>query len=584
MSGFTDFLKTQPPGRIAAIGGSLIVMMVFFAYIMLRATKPDMSLLFAQIDSADGGRIIEKLKAMHIPNEIRGDGTQIYVPTDDVAHLRMELANEGLPSGGSVGYEIFDKGDVLGTTSTMMDLNYLRALEGEISKSIRTIQGVQSARVHLVMPKRELFSQNRQEPSASIVLKMKGNSRLSPTQAQSIQHLVSASVPGLILDKVSIIDDKGTMLARGKERAESANVYTAQDEIRRNAEERLARTIEGLLEKTLGNDKARAEVSADMDFDKVTQTSVEFNPDGSVARSTNTSQEGSDSNESNSIDAVSIQNALPDQSGAAGAGQNKAKGSRNEEQTTFEISNKTITQVKETGTVRRLSVAVLIDGTYKKGTDGKETYAPRTPEEIEQITTLVKTAVGFKEDRGDSVKVVNMPFSVPAPFDEAKEPGMFSKLNLNKIIELVLLGTFGLLIGIMVLKPVISAISDKIGTKKEEEEYDDAKDGKRKRPPGNTQYVMMPQSNAQQMPPNMSPDMMPGGTPATDYQFYNPDGDTKMYIPQSSGVNPYLQAMLNMNNIEDRVNDSTGKKIGEIIEKHPEEAIATLRNWLYGAR
>lgn len=448
----------QNPVRLGIATAVVVVFFCLLAYIGSKAFQPDMGLLFSQTDAADGGRIIERLQARSIPFDIQ-NGSDIYVPANDVSRLRMELAEEGLPSGGAVGYEIFDKNDMLGTTTAMMDLNHLRALEGELSKSIKTIQGVQSARVHLVLPKRELFSQTRTEASSSVLLRMKTSMRLSAGQAQSIQHLIAASVPNLLVDRISIIDDRGNLLARGRDNAQT-ELGGKREEMQAQQEERLSRAVEGLLEKTLGMNKARVEVHLEMDFDQMTTSSVDYNPDGQVARSIASRNESNTTNESVSNDTVSVQNALPDQLGAANSSKNQ---NQNQDETTqYEISTINKTHVKEPGTIKRMSVAVLVDGANKRDEKGQLQYAARTPDELKQLTTLVKTAVGFEADRGDVVEVVNMPFSSELFADETPL-GMLQKMlnyvNISKIVELILLGIFALLVGLMVLRPLIASLT-----------------------------------------------------------------------------------------------------------------------------
>eukprot|EP01035_Chromulina_nebulosa_P018431 gene18431-24137_t len=508
-----------------------------------------MGILFSQIDANDGGKIIERLRSMNIPLEVRGEGNQILVPIDQIAKLRMELASDGLPAGGTIGYEIFDKTDVLGTTHALMDINFLRATEGELAKSIRTIQGVQSARVHLVIPKRELFSQEKSSPSASIILKMKGNSRLSVNQVLSIQHLIASATPNLTLDKISIIDDKGTLLAKGQDKAGFGGDSTVgQQETRQAFESKLSRSIESLLEKTLGPDRARAEISVDLDFDKITSTSVEFNPDGQVARSIQNSSEGSNGNEASAADAVTAQNALPDQGTSAGSGnQSKNQATRSDENTSFEISNTTRTHIRESGTIKRLSIAVLIDGTYQKGADGKNQYTARTPEEITQITDLVKTAVGFKDDRGDTIKVVNMRFNEITEIEEKIDfvTKIVDVVFKPKILELLLLISAGMFVFFGLVKPVIFKISGL-----------DIKFAKKNEINNLLQNVE---------------------------QIYNKSGGGAggSSSQHSNSSNNGLGEMINIENIDGQINMSSIKKISEVIEKHPEEAIAIIRNWIH---
>lgn len=526
MNELRQFLQSLGPSKIFVILGTTLGALAFVAYLIVQSSKPPMALLFSQLEPADGARIIDKLESMGIEAEIRGDGSQIYAPQDRIARIRMELAQAGLPSTGSIGYEIFDKADVLGTSSAVMDINYARALEGEISKSIRSIQGVASARVHLVVPKKELFSRDRNDPSASIVLRM-NRGRLSQGQVQGIQHLVAAAVPGLMAERITIVDDKGSLLARQNEPG-SFDIGNNMD-LQRAQEQKLSGIVEALLEKTLGAGKSRVEVNAAMDFDRVTLNSEEFNPEGQVARSISNSNEEASSTEQGASGAVTVQNNLPNQqAGAGGAAnpQNSNKNNRTDENTTYEISKTVKTHVKETGTIKKLSVAVLVDG--KVGEDGK--YIERTKEELEQISKLVKTAVGFNEERGDVVEVVNMPFVQSA--DNGPAPSIFeamlAEVSLPSVINVAIPGLIGLLIILLFVKPFATRVLERIQSlRAPAQEGEDA-----------TVTSMTP-------------------------QLPNPE-----------------QEMVILENTEGAVKASSVKQIRDIIDQNPEETVNIIRNWM----
>lgn len=539
---FSQTLRNLGPSRLLALGSVAIGILGFFFYLINQSSHPDMALLFNTVEPADGAKIVDKIESMGIPVEIKGDGTQIFVPRDKVARLRMEVAQEGLPSGGVVGYELFDRSDVLGSASNVMDINHLRALEGEISKSIQTIQGVGNARVHLVLPKRELFSRDKVSPSASIVLKMKGANRLNASQVQAIQHLVASSVQDLNPDKVSIIDDKGTLLAKSLEGPDSAFNGSNNQDLKRGQEEKIAKTIESLLEKSVGYGKVKAEVTTEMDFDRITLNSEEYNPEGQVVRSTSTVEDGANSSEQASEQGVSVQNALPNQNTAAGEGnKNTNQSKRNEENTTYEISKTIKTHVKETGTIKRLSVAVLVDGVYTPGKDGKMAYAPRPKEEIDQLTNLIKTAIGFKEDRGDSVQVINMKF---IPLDEqfpvtdaAPKVNLMEKINLSKLIELAVLSIVGILVMMLVVRPLILKLIEK--TPQQSTLDDD---------------LMAALEQTQ--------------TPAISAVLPSPNQDVDVET-------------LDLQNIEGKVRASSIRRVGKMVEQSPEDAVGVLRGWMY---
>jgi flagellar M-ring protein FliF len=570
----SDILKNLGAFRFFSIIAVGLSILGFFTYIMIKANAPDMGLLFSQLDPADGGRILDRLKSMQMPVEVRGDGTQIFVPSSEIAKLRMELAQDGMPSGGVVGYEIFDRSDLLGTTTIMADLNHLRAIEGELSKSIRTIQGVQSARVHLVLPKKELFSKDKQETTASIMLRMKGTSILSANQVQAIQYLVSSAVPNLTLDRVSVIDDKGNLLARGNDSTGKGDSFTMQQNIRLEIENKMSRTIESLLDRTLGLGKSRSEVNIEMDFDQVTSTSVVYDPDGQVAKSTSTSEEGVDSNENQTVDAVSIQNALPNQNTNQSSGAlTKNQSSNVQENINFEISNTTKNYVKETGTIKRLSIAVMVDGAYVKGKDGKLEYQPRDPKELEKLETLVKSAVGFKQDRGDTVSLVNLQFS-ESPIDEKliqeKEPNFFLKdMNINKILEIVL-SALVVLIGLFsIVKPIVSTVLGNGSRFGNVSAY-----GAGNIPLSATAVQNISNvANGQSLVDGDTKNQLKTDNITPDEE--EPPKPRKYVKPKQSDV------MINVDHIEGMVKDSAVKKVGELIDRHPEEAVGIIRSWLY---
>lgn len=459
MDDLKAFLQNLGIGKLVALLGSALLSLAFLGYLIMQTTKPDLSLLFSHLDPAEAGRIIDRLESMGIPVELRGDGSQIYVPQDRVARIRMDLAQAGMPGSGSLGYELLDKTDLLGTSSAVLDINYVRALEGEISKSIRSIQGVSAARVHLVLPKKEIFTKDRTQPSASIVLKM-NRGRLSQGQVQGIQHLVAAAVPGLSTEKITIVDDKGSLLARQNE--EGIFDVSNNQEMRSAYEQKLSHSIEGFLEKTLGPGKARVEVNAEMDFDRVTLNTEEFNPDGQVVRSTSTTGENSSSNEQGGDGSISVQNALPESDQNKGAGDTRSsnKNNRNEENTIYEISKTLKTQIKETGGVKKLSVAVLVDGTY--GQDGK--YQARPKPDMDQLTTLVKTAMGFNGERGDVVEVINMPFvpsEVPPP-PLGFIDNLLSQMSWAHILDIAIPSLIGLLALLLFVRPFIMRLLEEI--------------------------------------------------------------------------------------------------------------------------
>jgi flagellar M-ring protein FliF len=407
-----------------------------------------MALLYGDLDPQDSGQIIQTLDAKNIPYDIKAGGKQIYVPGDEVLQLRVSLAEQGLPGGGSVGYEIFDSNQGIGTTNFVQNVNLLRALEGELARTIGAMKNVRGARVHLVMPRRELFSRERQKASASVVLQVQGSGRLGKEQVQAIQHLVAAAVPEMNPDKISILDDRGQLLARGQGDS-TATAAGSVAEMRAGFENKMRQAIIELLERTVGLNRVRAEITADIDYDRVVENAEIFDPDSQVARSTQTVQENESSSENDDPETVTVQNNLPEnEATAAGAGNSAASQvSRTEETVNFEITKTIRNRIKESGKIKRLSVAVLVDGRYVENDNGDKVWQPRPPDELAQLETLVKSAVGFNPQRGDSVEIVNMQFVKlePLEFDDGSIFLGISKEDFMQLAEVLVLAVVGLL-------------------------------------------------------------------------------------------------------------------------------------------
>ncbi len=269
MQGLVEFAKTLGAPRIAAMAAVAIALIGFFAFVILRVTAPQMTPLFTDLSLEDSATIAKELDREGVSYELRNDGNIIMVPSDRVGRLRMTLAESGLPKGGGVGYEIFDKSDALGTTSFVQNINNLRALEGELARTIRSLDQVEDARVHLVLPDRPLFSRDKIDPSASIVLKLRGT--LEPSQVRAIRHLVATAVSGLKPDRISIVDEQGQLLADGAG-DDSAGNDVGADERQATFEKHLREQVELIVSSVVGPGHSRVQVTADFDFNRITQT------------------------------------------------------------------------------------------------------------------------------------------------------------------------------------------------------------------------------------------------------------------------------------------------------------------------
>ncbi len=536
--------------RLTAIAGGGVAVLAFIIYVMARMSSPPMEMLYGGLDLQDANMIVNKLQTDKVPYELRHEGSEVWVPRDRKLDLRVKMAEQQLPSGGSVatGYEIFDKGDMLGSTSFMQNINLVRAMEGELARTIHAIDRVKSARVHLVLPKREMFSREVQDPSASIVLKMDGNARLSKQQVQAIQHLVAAAVPKLKPSRISIVDDKGTLLARGADDDRQAAAENA-DELKLNTEQRLQRTIEDLLERSIGPDRVRAEVSVELDLDRVATTQETYDPDSKVVRSQVTVEEGEQTQDAES-NAVSVQQNLPD-AGANNAGaKSQSKQNRTQETTNYEISKTTKNLVKELGTVKRITAAVLVDGRYAPPTaegQKKLVYQPRSEQEMDQLAALVRNAIGYDANRGDQVEVTNMPF---AGHDEPEPDGTENKLFgfdrdfVEKVASNLGLSVVAILFLLLVLRPLVSRAVESMAAQ------------------GMSDRRMLTEGAG---PPLLGPGAMP---PAPAAGMLADEMET-------------VDELIDIDKVEGRVKASSIRKIGEIVEKHPEEALGIIRGWMY---
>jgi len=459
VQGLVSFLKGLGASRLMAMIAVTAALIGFFGFVIMRVTTPQLTTLFTDLSFEDSSAIIKDLDRQAIPYEIRNDGAVIMVPKDKVTRLRMKLAESGLPKGGGVGYEIFDKSDALGTTSFVQNINHLRALEGELARTIRAIDRVQAARVHLVLPERPLFSRETPEPSASIVVRVRG--ALEPQQIRAIRHLVASAVNGLKPQRVSIVDEAGQLLADGAGSSTDVDNSVA-DERRAGYEKRIRSEVESIVSSVVGAGRARVQLSADFDYNKVTQTSDKFDPEGRVLRSSQTREESSLTADNSGQ--VTVNNELPGNQNANNAAAAHDQSKKSEETNNYEISRTTKTEVTEAGRVNRISVAVLVDGNYTKDDKGDLVYKERSKEELDRIATLVRSAIGFDQKRGDQVEVVNLKFAeAPATVPLAEPTGLLGMLQFTKddvmyVIELGVMMLLSLVVLFMVVRPLVKRI------------------------------------------------------------------------------------------------------------------------------
>lgn len=539
MNNLTQLLLKAGPTRLFAALAITAVAAALLFTLVFRMGGEEKALLFAGVEMREAAEITQRLEAADIPYEMRGDGGSIYVARSRVLDARMMLSAEGLPSRGSIGYEIFDEPDALGQTQFQQNINRLRALEGELARTIGSLDGIASARVHLVLPERQLFARETEQPSASIVIQLRRD-ELTAGQVRAIRNLVASATPGLSANRVTILDEAGRLLAAPA----TADGVDAEGVDARQAavEDRIRRTVTDIVEGVVGQGNARVQVTAEMDFSRISETSERFDPEGRVVRSTTTSEEASSSG-SSSQGATAGAN-VPDATAGASGGGGGDDNSTSSETVNYEISRTTRTEISEGGRVRRLSVAVAVDGVMTPGAEGAPaTYAARSEEDMQRLTSLVRSAVGFNQERGDIIEVVNTQFARAAMPAGAEAPGMFAflgDLDVMRIIEIVAALLAALAFVFFVLRPLISGLVR-----------------------GGTA--------AAGATPSGTPALPTGGGGGAVAALPAPDGlggdDSGIDVAQIGG----------------RVRQSATKKVAEVVSQHPDESAQIIRGWLNNA-
>lgn len=534
MKAVVEGLKALGQARLAAMGGVAAAVLGLLAFMVLRGGAP-MALLYGDLDLREAGQIVDQLDRAHIPHEVQGGGTRVLVPTDQVDQARLLLARQGMPSGGSVGYEIFDRGDSLAATSFQQSIAQTRALEGELARTIGLIQGVRSARVNLVLAQREPFARDRQAAQASVLLTMAGATRLDREGVQAILNLVAAAVAGLKPQNIAIVDNRGTLLARAGDPGADATTGPSADEQRRAAETRLSRAVEDMLERSLGPGSVRATAAVEMDYDQLKETQETYDPNQQVARS-----EQSVTDKQQSTDAapqgVTVQNNLPN-ANAAGAGGSGSQDQRQEETTNYEIGKTVRTVVRAQPQVKRISLAVLVDEARDAGSDGKPTWRERTPEELARIATLARSAIGYDEKRGDKVEVVQMRFASLDDATAAAPRALLGRADLTRLVESGLIALVVMAALLFVLRPLAVRLVKPLA------------------PAGALEALAGLDGGAPALP----------GALAGGAALLGADGE---------------DAMVDVANVEGQLRASALRRAAELVERYPDETLGIVRTWM----
>lgn len=536
MNNFIQSIKNLSPGRLASIAAIVIFLISFFVYLATKLNTGDYAVLYTDLEMEDAKQIVQHLETANIKYRLTKNGTEILVPEEDVNKMRIDTADLAMASKGSnVGYEIFDNTDALGSTNFVQNVNLIRALEGELARTIRSVDHIKSARVHLVLPKREMFSREEQMPTASVVIKTDGG-KLSLESIHSIQQLIAAAVPKLDVKNVSIVDSAGNLLTNNFEDEEAVTVAN-NEALRLEQERKMSLQVQNLLEKSVGEGKVRAQVNLDMDFDQIVTNEEIYDPDSQVVRSQATVTDNSTTD--NVEQPVSVAQNIPNGDMVAAGTGSVSRKSRTEETVNYEISKVVRNKVKNSGTIKRLGVAVIVDGIYERNAEGKVVYRDRTPEEMEQIRSLVKSAVGFDAERGDMVEVANMKFASNQPeIEEVNEVLImgFTKDELIRIAEGIGVAIVAILVILLVICPLINNAFET-----------NTANGEGRLLGDNAEEDNLLLSN---------------------------------FLNEEDGE---IDELINMNKIDGRIKVSSLKKINDIVEKNPDAAVNIIRGWLYSS-
>ncbi len=545
MGGFTAAVQRFGIGRLAAVLGVAAGVAAVLVAVMLRVGQAPDALLYSNLDLREASEITTALDAAGVKYSSRGDGSTIFVSRDEVGTARMLLAGKGLVTQGSVGYELFDNQSVLGQTEFQQNLNAKRALEGELARDIMSLRGVSMARVRIALPERALFQSEAAEPTASVVVGL-GGREMTAENVRAIRNLIASAVPNLKPGRVTVVDDMNrTLAAGGEDEAFGAGAEEAKAGTERQLQARILDIVEGVV----GPGAARVQVTADIDLSRQTTQEQRFDPDGQVVRSVATN--GAENQETSGLadGAATAANNIP---GAEPPAQTPLGSTSTEttETTNYEISNTTTTTVKEPGEVRRLAVAVAVDGKWTPAAngEGEATWAARTPAEIAQIKALVAAAVGIDEARGDKLEVTNVRFDRAALPEGGAEGGGgmfdFGKNDIMRGVELLILLITGLLLIFFVLRPLLKAATGGGGG---------AAGG------GGGMPAMV------------------GGPGVTQLQTTAAGGG----IAGQLAAPTEMEQRLDIARIEGQVKASSVRKVAEFVEKHPDESTAILRSWVH---
>jgi flagellar M-ring protein FliF len=538
-------LKALGRARLIALGavGAAMAAAVFFGLSV--ALAPTYTPLYSELTPASASRVVSSLEQAGFRVSLSRDGSIVSVPQEDIARARMVLADAGLPSEGAPGWELFDVGNSLGMNTFLQQVNRLRALEGELARSIQTIDGIEAARVHLVLPEREAFSRSRPEPSASVIIRSRRGDSVTLRQATAIRALVASAVPDLAPGRVTVLSASGeTILAEDGTEAPGTALQSRKAEL----EERMAASIMSILNARVGSGNARVQVNVDLSTVRQVTLAEAFDPEGQVVRSTETREETARDQQPGAQE-VGIAGNLPGDFGEAAPAGAMSESERSDEIVNYEIASTRTETVSEPGAIERISVAVLVDGIYETDADGAVVYTPRDQAELDRLEGLVRAAVGFDTERGDTISVDSLQFVEIA--SEIGEPvGASIGDILMEQVPSILRGLFALAIvaAILVLglrpamKLLLAAPAAAPGL------------------PG---------------PDGQAPAALVGGD-GRQPRLGDPEGDGPMLLPLDDAGGERVQVSA----VVGAVSRARIDRAGAFAQQRPEESLRTVKGWL----
>ncbi|WP_028579370.1 flagellar basal-body MS-ring/collar protein FliF [Desulfogranum japonicum] len=451
---FVSSIKAWPLPRKIALGAVAAISIALFAFIILQARSANYQLLYGSLSEADAGAMVEWLKGQNIPFQLANNGKNILIPSELVHETRLGLASSGLPQGGGIGFEIFDK-QSFALTDFVQKVNYVRALQGELARTITSLGPVENARVHLVLPEKRLFK-NQQKPStASVTIKLLPGRRLGESQVNGIVHLVSSSIEGLTQENVTVIDQNGNVLTRPADSGLLGNLSPDMLQFQLQVEQHLEERAQALLDKALGQTNAMVRVTATLDFAQTEKTEEIFDPEEPIIRSEQLVEEKSGSEIVGGIPGVQS-NLQGNTTQAAGA---TPPSSRSQRTTNYEISKVISKTINPVGTVQKISVSVLVaDKVTPAAEDAPEKIEPRSEAELAAVEKMISSALGIDPTRGDTIEVTSMPFMAPTDFADTQSQVASTLYQYMPVIRWVLLFLAGLIVYFLLIRPVIKTL------------------------------------------------------------------------------------------------------------------------------